>query len=627
MADFLYRKLYDITVLKRAWHLSRSDTRTDFICDPFRYNDFAFNLEENLHSISAALKREQYHSSPLLRIDIPKSTLSVRPGSIPSIEDRIVLFAIALLIAPKLDNKLPKTVYSYRLKKKFDKKSLFKDLEILKFPFLKKKTIRKQINIVEPWYGQWPKFVEKTIFTFENEGYRFLTVSDISAYFENINLRILRDNLLKHLPKEQKIINLLYSLLEYWTWPTIHGLSIERGIPQGNDVSSFIGNIYLLHLDEEFIKFGKRKDIRYFRYMDDVKIFSKEENVAREAIFVMNNVLRTLHLNIQGTKTMILKGDEVPDELIDKRLDEVNCVIKDIQKNLNSITNDKRNDYLDKLKSQYRKIMKRNKIIQGKDLRLYRRLITGFTLLDSSYMVNNLLKQLPQNPDDRLLSKSVIYLKQFPRSWEKISNKLLEFLMSPLNLFPYQEARMIELMRYLRAVPKKSVSYARKCLGLRSKHWYVKVQSALLLASLNLQRRSLESLRKVYENEGNVEIKRSLIKCLCQLPKDKLNKFIEDLIFENDKKLYSPGRMLYSILHNQKDAAINEISNIFRGFNEEVILEEFYKIEVIKYCDYRNVRKNLLKKLKSVRRAIKKEHLQKKVEKTIEFLTKGDSSA
>ena len=154
MEDFLYKKLSDITILKRAWHLSRSDTRTDFICDPFRYNDFAFNLEENLRSISIALKREQYHPSPLLRIDIPKSTLSVRPGSIPSIEDRIVLFAITLLIAPKLDSKLPKTVYSYRLKEKVDKKSLFRDLEILKYPFLKKRTIHQQIDIVEPWYGQ-----------------------------------------------------------------------------------------------------------------------------------------------------------------------------------------------------------------------------------------------------------------------------------------------------------------------------------------------------------------------------------------------------------------------------------------------------------------------------------------
>ncbi len=620
MIDSLYKKLYDINLLKRAWHLARSDTRTDFIQDSFRYEDFAFNLDKNLQAISTALKAERYHPNSLLYIDVPKSTLSVRPGSITSIEDRIVLFAITMLIAPKLDRKLPETVYSYRLKEGFDNESLFKDLEILKFPFLKRTTIHRQIDILEPWYGQWPKFIEKAVYAFERKGYKFLTLSDISAYFENINLRILRDNLLKYLPKEQKIINLLYLLLEYWTWPTIHGLSIERGIPQGNDVSSFIGNIYLLPLDEEFIKFSRKKDIQYFRYMDDVKIFSKEENIAREVIFVMNNILRRLHLNIQGTKTIILEGDEIRDELIDNRLDEVNKVIKDIQKKSKLLTNNKRQDYLSKLKKEYKKIKKKNKIIQGKDLRLYQRLITGFTLLDSSYMVNNLLKQLPKNPDARLLRKSVLYLKKFPRSSEKIENSLLQFLESSVNLFPYQEARMIELLRYLKNISPRSSSYANKCLRLKKKHWYVKVQSALLLSSLTLSKKPLKTLKRMYENENNIEVKRALVVCLCQLQKDELDEFLKTLVFENDKKLSSLGKMLFYIYTNRNNTAVKEISNIFRHFSEEFILDRYYKIEVMKYCNNGEVRKKLLKRLKAVRKIIKREHLKRKVNKTIKFL-------
>jgi len=621
MSDYLYKKLCDINLLKRAWHLARSDTRTDFIQDSFRYNDFAFNLDKNLQAISTALEEERYHPNPLLCIDVPKSTLSVRPGSITSIEDRIVLFAIIMLIAPKLDKKLPKTVYSYRLKEKIDNNSLFKDLEILKFPFLKRRTIRHQIDIREPWYGQWPKFIEKAVYAFEKEGYTFLTVSDISAYFENINLHILRDNLLKYLPKEQKIVNLLYSFLEYWTWPTIHGLSVERGIPQGNDVSSFVGNIYLLPLDEEFIKLSRKKDIRYFRYMDDVKIFSKEENVAREVIFVMNNILRKLHLNIQGAKTIIFEGSEIRNELIDDRLAEVNNVIKNIQKNLRSITTQKREDYLEKLRTQYKNIKGKNKIIKGKDLRLYRRLITGFTLLGSSYMVDSLLKQLPKNPDGRFLNKLVAYLKKFPRSCTKVENSLLKFLNSSVNLFPYQEACMIELLRYLRNISPRSTSYAKKCLRLKKKHWYVKVQSVLLLASLNLPKRSLEALRRKYENEKNIELKRAFVKCLCQLPKNELDEFLQTLVFENDKKLSFLGRMLIFFRNNQNNAAINEIANMFRCFNEEFILDTYYKIEIMKYCRKDVVRKKLLKKLKSIRKIVKRTHLKNKINNTIKLLS------
>jgi type I restriction enzyme S subunit len=136
---------------------------------------------------------------------LPQSSLAVRPGSVPEIEDRIVTYAIIYLIAPYLDKKLPEGVYSYRLKPERTRDRLFHDHEILQFPFLKKRTIREMIDIVEPWYGQWPIFVEKTKYTFEEKGYNYLAISDIVSYFENISLEILRDEiLLKHLPKNKK---------------------------------------------------------------------------------------------------------------------------------------------------------------------------------------------------------------------------------------------------------------------------------------------------------------------------------------------------------------------------------------------------------------------------------------
>ena len=623
MEDSLYKKLYNPVILRRAWHLAINDARTDFIEDPFKYNDFAFKLEENLQSIAHTIKDEEYHPKPLIPINLPKSTLSVRPASVTSIEDKIVLFAITSLIAPKLDSKLTENVFSYRLKDKIDNESLFRDIEMLKIPFLKSKTIRKRIDIVEPWYGQWPIFIKKAVHAFENEGYKFLTLSDISAYFENINLLLLRDNLLNYLPKEQKILNLLCSLLEYWTWPTIPGLSIKRGIPQGNDVSSFLGNFYLLPLDEAFIKFGNKRDIKYFRYMDDVKIFSKEENIAREAIFVINDVLRKLHLNIQGTKTMILEGDDIRDELIDKRLNKVNEVIEDIQKNLKSIKYNERNEYIDEFKKQYKEIKKRNKIIRGKDLRLYRRLITGFTLLKSSYMVDKILKQLPKNPDAKLTDKATRYFKYNSRCWKNISKELFRFLKSPINLFPYQEARIIEALRYLNFIPYEIIQYARNSLTLRKKHWYVRVQWTILLANLKLQPRNLRRILRLYRNESNIEIKRAFVICLCQLDKDKLIDFLRELTFENNKRLFSIGRMLSSILYNRNGSAIKAISDIFRHFDENFLVDFYYKIEIIKYCSTNEVRKELLKRLKSVRRAIKKEHLKTRVNETIKFLEKS----
>lgn len=619
----LYKKVYDMNILRRAWHLARSDSRTDFIKDPFRNEDFAFSLEKNLQSISDALKKEEYHPNTLLYIDVPKSTLSVRPGSKISIEDKIVLFAITILIAPRLDKELPQSVYSYRLKKEFDKNTLFKDIEFLKFPFLKEKTIRREVVIFEQWYGQYPKFIEDSIYAFEEEGYNYLTLSDITSYFENINLNLLHDTLLAYLPMNHKIVNLLCSLLRYWTWPTVYGFDIARGIPQGNEVSSFLGNIYLLQLDKELEKFCKNRDAKYFRYMDDIKIFSKEEYIAREAIFTMNDALRKLHLNIQGSKTAILEAENIPKELFDHRMERVNRIIEDTQNNKKNIDSNTRKKYVDKLIAEYKNVKGRRKIIQGKELSLYKRILTAFMLLNASYMIKGILRQLPKNPDARLTERAVIYFKHMPRNYKVISEQLIDFLRSPINTFSYQKANIISVFRYFNEISNEIVKYCRNILNKKGEHWYVRVQCALLLSSLQLKTRSLKSLLKIYRNEKNVELKRAMIPGLCQLEKDDLNEFLQELINENDKKIYSIGRMLTSLYKNYKNKAMEEIDNIFRNYDENILIDSFYKIDIIKHCKNPIVRKNLSIRLKKVQKKAKKKHLKERADYIVNFLKKS----
>lgn len=618
MDNRLYKKLSSINVLKRAWHLVRNDARTDFIPDNYRYSDFGFNLEDNLKCIQEDLLGESYYPKPLLEIDVPKSSLAVRPGSVPEIEDRIVTYAIIYLIAPCLDKKLPEGVYSYRLKPEKTRDRLFHDHEILKFPFLKKRTIQIRIDIVEPWYEQWPKFIEISRHTFEEEGYRHLAISDIVSYFENISLEILRDEiLLKHLPKEQKIINLLTHILEYWTWKSCEGKPVLRGIPQGNDVSSFLGNVYLLPLDEEFEKFSKKEEIKYFRYMDDVKIFSKDESIARECIFIMNNLLRKLHLNIQGEKTLILQGEDIKNEIEDKRLEDVNAVLREFNKE-RKLTKPKRQEYIRILKQQYKKIRARKKAILGKDLRLFRRLITAFTLLEDSYLISRVLKEIEKNPDNRLMVSAGRYFRCFPNK-EIIRNKLINFLRSPLNKFALQEAQVLIALRYSRTYPTELLSYVKRIRRSKPKHWYIRTQAILLLNQLELSRADLKSLLIQYNSEKNIEIKKSLIKPLCQLDRNSLKTFLGESIFEKDSKITQVIKML-TLSQEKEDKAFSEINSIFNDFREDKLMDEFYKLEIIKFSKSDRVKEALLKSLKRKKRDIRRPVLLKKINRVIQFL-------
>lgn len=96
-----------------------------------------------------------------------------------------------------------------------------------------------------------------------------------------------------------------------------------RGIPQGNFVSSFLGNLFLLPLDRNFTKFEKKYEVQYFSYMDDVRVFTKRIEDARLAVFMMDRKLKRLHLNVQTAKTKILdhKSGEIKQKLIDERVD------------------------------------------------------------------------------------------------------------------------------------------------------------------------------------------------------------------------------------------------------------------------------------------------------------------
>ena len=618
MDNRLYKKLSSIDVLKRAWHLVRNDARTDFIPDNYRYSDFGFNLEDNLKGIQEDLLSESYYPKPLLEIDVPKSSLAVRPGSVPEIEDRIVTYAIIYLIAPCLDKKLPEGVYSYRLKPEKTRDRLFHDHEILKFPFLKKRTIQIRIDIVEPWYEQWPKFIEISKHTFEEEGYRHLAISDIVSYFENISLEILRDEiLLKHLPKEQKIINLLTHILEYWTWKSCEGKPVLRGIPQGNDVSSFLGNVYLLPLDEEFEKFSKKEEIKYFRYMDDVKIFSKDESVARECIFIMNNLLRKLHLNIQGEKTLILQGEDIKNEIEDKRLEDVNAVLRKFDKE-RKLTKSKRQEYIKILMQQYKKIRARKKAILGKDLRLFRRLITAFTLLEDSYLISRVLKEIEKNPDNRLMVSAGRYFRCFPNK-EIIRNKLINFLHSPLNKFALQEAQVLIALRYSRIYPTELLSYVKRIRRSKPKHWYIRTQAILLLNQLELSRADLKSLLRQYNSGKNIEIKKSIIKPLCQLDRNSLKIFLGESIFEKDSKITQVIKML-TLSQEKEDKAFSEINSIFNDFREDKLMDEFYKLEIIKFSKSDRVKEALLKSLKRKKGDIRRPVLLKKINRIIQFL-------
>lgn len=628
MAVDLYSKLSDIDLLRRAWHLARDDSRTDFMFDVYRFADFAINLDDHLRGIAHSLSSGTYHPKPLFSIDVPKSTLSVRPGSVLQIEDKIVLWAITCLIAPTLDKQLSDGVYSWRVKRDSKGKELFhvfEEHEILKFPFLKRSTIHKRISFVEPWYNAWPRFIEDLEYAYEKEGYKYLVLSDIAAYFENIDLNLLRDLILQYLPNQQRTVNFLISLLKYWAWPALYGATVPRGIPQGNGVSSFLGNIYLLPLDRAILKFGRKYDLKYLRYMDDTKVLAKDHASALQALFEMNRELRGLQLNIQGAKTRILEGEELREEFIDDRLVAVNQIIGKI-KSKPVVSPTERKTYISELKSRLRLVEGKKKVIQDKELRLFRRILTGYTLLRHSGMVSIVLDQLQRNPDARLLNSAVRYLRVQDRNVKRISDRLVAFLTKTPILFAYQAALFWMALRFTRSIPLSGWNQARKKANSKKAHWYVRQQAILLLGMRKVDAAQLLAFKTAFREESEPPVKKAWTHVLSQLPRDQLEQLARQLMFEPDYHLQRVGRFYVTLLVDSVKG-FERANNLFNQLTEDILIERFYEIEALSKADDLRVRQKIFKGLKEYYRKIKRPLIKERAQAILDSLSTTPSSS
>lgn len=275
-----------LNLKKSLESILKDDKRGDNpIPDPLRFSYFTIQKNELLKEINEKLEREKYVVQPLLTIDVPKANFTIRPMGRPEIQDWIVYQALVDYLVPKIISKISKRSFS-----------------ILNF-----KNQRRRIFA-------WQKFDAKSRLMYE-KGYKYVVSTDISSYFENIDLDELRNKIINHIDgrdaEAKKIIDFLY---EKFLVPWSSGRIKNFGLPQGPTASTFLGDIYLDNVDREM-----EEEQGYFRYMDDIRIFCKTEMGAKVALVNLIKALRKYKLNINAKKTRILRGTEIEKNLFDPK--------------------------------------------------------------------------------------------------------------------------------------------------------------------------------------------------------------------------------------------------------------------------------------------------------------------
>ena len=273
----------------------RKDLQDDWLPDPLRFEDMlgTNNIEcvltENFQNNNGTFCPEKRTLQ-----NIPKSNFTLRYGLETSLAERALYHAIAMRLLPYYDSLIPWNIFSYRASQYAPNRYLF----------------QRAIPAWQSFVGVVKDALSKS---------KVLLSTDLTNYFENINLDLLRDTLTGGLaevsasPDEKSDIRVhidaLFEYLKSWCY------SESSGLPQNRDASSFLANIYMLPVD----RFMLEKGYHYFRYMDDIKISCDSDHEARRALKLLSIELRKLKLSVNGGKTIIAHATD--DDVINKCLD------------------------------------------------------------------------------------------------------------------------------------------------------------------------------------------------------------------------------------------------------------------------------------------------------------------
>ena len=267
------------------------------------------NERNILQSISSQLKSDYgYLFSPLKPIPQQKPSGKYRIICIPTVRDRIVQKALQIAIERK--------------------NSKYTKFNGINYGFVKNYGVQDAVSNAV-------KLRNKHCYVYK---------TDISAFFDNINRQILKNEVHRklHIPSIFKLIDAVIDTelvtTDRSTQKKINaaGIVSGKGIRQGMPLSPLFANLYLVDIDSKIISSG----MKAVRYADDIVFFADSVDQCKKIDDFVRNELMKIQLsmpliNEENSKTRIYKPNDTLDFLgigITKKEDDYVAVITDNQK-------------------------------------------------------------------------------------------------------------------------------------------------------------------------------------------------------------------------------------------------------------------------------------------------------
>jgi hypothetical protein len=286
-ADFLSEDNFKLAYIRIK--TATKSAYKEFYYDDFNYFESAFF--DNISTLIDLIREDLYVPSSCEKYYMPKRKNLARPITMLSLIDQIVYQSLANIIADNLFSKLER----------------YFNINVFGNIFTHSKA-ENNIFFYEKWKNQWKKFNDYKKQAFD-EGYEFTAEFDIASFYDTIDHNILL-SILKQYDIGDSLLNLLKKCLSAWTITAASDIPFSKnsGIPQGPVSSAFFAEIYLFKLDEEM---RKQKNIRYFRYADDISIMAQTESTCRRMIVMLDLLARDISLIPQAEKIDVSHIDNI----------------------------------------------------------------------------------------------------------------------------------------------------------------------------------------------------------------------------------------------------------------------------------------------------------------------------
>lgn len=224
-------------------------------------------FKSNPGKLTRQILQGRFQASPIRRVYIPKDNGEQRPLGIPTVIDRFVQQAIALVLSEEYEKIFVDHSYGFRPNRDC------------------RQAVRRAMEHIR-------------------EGYEWVIDIDLRKFFDTVNHDYLVQLLSRRI-RDGRVISLIHKFLRA---PISEegkvGKANQVGCPQGGVISPVCANVVLHELDVKL----REKKMRACRYADDAVIFCKSKKAAERALAWIKRFIETkLHLKVNEEKTKILK--------------------------------------------------------------------------------------------------------------------------------------------------------------------------------------------------------------------------------------------------------------------------------------------------------------------------------